>query len=160
VPPPGESYRQLILGGKPSSQSWHTIVCHGWLYFATGTKRSDDKTTPGASNGLARRGLPRRIHLHLPGKRETTNTMLRQSTKHTVLNSTNSRSRVHGRCGFKPGKTPARRQRTLQGIPRQPSNGLYDHHNRGHTKRTIAAQTAMGEQHEGGILIPLHPFPD
>jgi len=23
---------QLILGGKPSSRSWHTIVCHGRLY--------------------------------------------------------------------------------------------------------------------------------
>jgi hypothetical protein len=32
---PHPNNRQLILGGKPSSQSWHTIVCHGRLYFAT-----------------------------------------------------------------------------------------------------------------------------
>jgi len=42
----------------------------------TGTKRSDDKTTPGALSGLARRVIPRRIRLHLPGKGGTTNTVL------------------------------------------------------------------------------------
>jgi hypothetical protein len=34
VVPRGNWTRQLILGGKPSSRSWHTIVCHGRLYFA------------------------------------------------------------------------------------------------------------------------------
>jgi hypothetical protein len=30
---PRGSFKELILGGKPSSRSWHTIVCHGRLYF-------------------------------------------------------------------------------------------------------------------------------
>ena len=57
-----------------------------------------------------------RIHLHLPGKGGTTNTVLGQPSKPKVSNSTNFRERVHRRCGFQPGKTPERRQRTLQGI--------------------------------------------
>ena len=60
-----------------------------------GTKRSDNKTTPGASNGLARRVLPRRICLHLPGKGGTTNTELGQPSKPKVSHSTNFHNRVH-----------------------------------------------------------------
>ena len=109
----------------------------------TGNKRSDDKTTPGASSGLPRRVLPRRIRLHLSGKGGTTNTVLGQPSKPKVSNSTNFCERVHRRCGFQPGKTPERRQRTLQGIPQQVPIDLYDHHNRGHTKRMSVAPTAV-----------------
>ena len=57
-------------------------------------------------------------------------------------------NRVHSRYITQPGKTLARRQWLLQGIPRQPKHSLYAHHNQGHTKP------------EGGIIVPMHPFPD
>ena len=80
-------------------------------------------------------------------------------SKLKVSHSTNSHDRVH-RQRFQPGKTPERRQRTVQGIPRYPQIDLYDHHNRGHTTRTSVAPTAVREKPAGGILIPMHPFPD
>jgi hypothetical protein len=80
-------------------------------------------------------------------------------SKLKISHSTNSHDRVHCRR-FQPGKTPERRQRTVQGIPRYPQIDLYDQHNRGHTTRTSVAPTAVREKPAGGILIPMHPFPD
>jgi len=65
---PGESYRQLILGGKPSSRSWHTIVCHGWLYFASQNSprshiidNSEAITAPLPSTDNAKQSLTTRL---------------------------------------------------------------------------------------------------
>jgi hypothetical protein len=100
-------------------------------------------------------------------------------------------NRVHSRYRTQTGKTLARRQWLLQGIPRQPKHSLYAHHNREHTTRgTIGkstgtlgskstgtlgkgtlrtyppsrvpteAHTDFQEKPEGGILVPMHPFPD
>ena len=126
----------------------------------TGTKRSDGKTTPGGSSGYAWRVLPRRILLHLPRKGGTTNKVLGHPPKLKVHNSPHMRERVHRRSRLQPGKTPARRQWLLQGIPRQPTHSLYAHHNRGHTSQTSVAPTDVREKPEGGILVPMHPFPD
>ncbi len=42
-PPRG---RQIILGGKPFSRSWHTIVCHGRLYFVNEPSPMNSSYTP------------------------------------------------------------------------------------------------------------------
>jgi hypothetical protein len=126
----------------------------------TGTKRSDGKTTPGGSSGISRRVLPRRILLHLPRKGGTTNKVLGHPPKLKVHNSPHMRERVHRQYRLQPGKTPARRQWLLQGIPRQPTHSLYAHHNQGHSNRMSVAPTDVREKPEGGILVPMHPFPD
>ncbi len=97
------------------------------------TKRSDRKTTSGGSSGYVRSVLPRRILLHLPRKGGTTNKVLGHPPKIKVHNSPHMRERVHRRYRYQPGKTLARRQWLLQGIPRQPTHSLYAHHNQGHT---------------------------
>jgi hypothetical protein len=126
----------------------------------TGTKRSDGKTTSGSSSGYAPRVLPRRILLHLPRKGGTTNKVLGHPPKLKVHNLPHMRERVHRRYRAQPGKTLERRQWLLQGIPKQPTHSLYAHHNQGHTSRTSVAPTDVREKPEGGILVPMHPFPD
>ena len=69
-------------------------------------------------------------------------------------------NRVHSRYRTQPRKTLARRQRLLQGFPRQPKHSIYAHHNQEHTSQTSMVPTAVREKPEGGILIPMHPFPD
>jgi len=123
----------------------------------TGTKRSDGKTTPGGSSGYARRVLPRRILLHLPRKGGTTKKMLGHPSKLKVHNSPHKRERVPRWSQLQPGKTPAIRH---QGTPRQPAHGLHAHHIQGHTSRTSEMTTDVRKKPEGGILVPMHPFPD
>ena len=125
-----------------------------------GTKKSDGKTTRGALRGYARHVLPRRILLHLPRKRGTTNQVLGHPPKPRVHNLPHMRERVPGWSELQSGKTPERRQWLLQGSPWQPAHSLYANHIQGHASQMNKTTTAVREKLEGGILVTMHPFPD
>jgi hypothetical protein len=68
-------------------------------------------------------------------------------------------NRVHSRYRTQTGKTLARRQWLLQGIPRQPKHSLYAHHSRTRQPNKRGAH-GLSRETRGGILVPMHPFPD
>ena len=94
----------------------------------TDTKRLDGKTTPGSLRGYARRVLSRRILLHLPRKRGTTNQVLGHPPKPRAHNLPHIRERVPCWSELQSRIPPERRQWLLQGTPRQPAHSLYANH--------------------------------
>jgi hypothetical protein len=109
----------------------------------TSAKRSDRKTTPRTPCGYRWRVLPRRILLHLPQKRGTTNQVLGHPPKHRVHNLPHTRKRVPCWSDLQSDKTPARRQWQIQGTPWQPVHSLYANHIQGHTGQTNKTTTAV-----------------
>ncbi len=99
----------------------------------TSAKGLDGKTTPGTPCGYARRVLSRRILLHLPQKRGTTNQVLRHPPQPRVHYLPHTRKRVPHQPDAQSDKTPARRQRQVQGVPWQQEDGVYANHLRKHT---------------------------
>ena len=147
-----------------NSVPWSAILCPDTQQpqdnGTTGTKRLDGKTTAGGLRGYARRVLPRRMLLHLPRKRGTTNQVLGHPPKSRVHNLPHMRKRVPCWSELQSKKTPERGQWLLQGTPWQLAHSLHANHIEGHTSQTNETTTAVQEKPEGGILVTMHPFPD